>query len=319
MTGDDTRGGWDVHCHLIPATVVEAAHRGEFGLEVTDGALGGRAFRAPLGRIADPAALAAWVEANRLDGAIPAPPPPLFRPDLSGDERRRWVALVNEGMLQAADGASLRPMAYVPAEDPAEAAATVTSLDPAFAGVTVGTDLAGRSYADPGYDRLWAALVERRLPVFLHPGEPRDDRLDAFYLGNLLGNPYETTVAVAQIVFGGVLDRFPDLVLVLAHGGGMVPSAIGRWEHAHSIGRPGVPRLERSPIEALRMMYLDTIVHSPIALAALAALVGADHVLFGSDWPFPMGVGASRPIPGADPDLEKRILVDNPGAVFPAP
>lgn len=315
MSRSEPRGGWDVHCHLIPRSVVDAAQRGGFGLEVVDGALVGRAFRAPLGRIIDPAALTRWVEDNDLDGALPAPPPPLFRPDLGAAERRRWVELVNDGMLEMASE-RLRPMAYLPAEEPVEAAEVAAGLDQRFVGVTIGTDLGGRSYADPEYDRMWSAVVERRLPVFLHPGEPRDGRLDTFYMGNLLGNPYETTLAVAHIIFGGVMDRFPDLMLILAHGGGTVGSVIGRWEHAHRIGRPGVPSLEHSPAEAFGRMRADTIVHSPDALEALAAMVGAGNLLFGSDWPFPMGVDTVRPIHGVEPEAQERILVGNPRAVF---
>lgn len=318
MSATADRGGWDVHTHLIPEEVIAAAKRGEFGLAVQEDCLVGRAFRAPLGRIAQPTALVDWITAKGLDGAFVSPPPPLYRTELSDDDRKRWVALVNEGMAAvcSGSGARLRPLAYLPAEDPRLAAEVAGHLGPGFAGVTLGTDLRGSSYAEPGYDPMWATLVERDLPAFLHPGECPDSRLDRFYFGNLLGNPYETALAAGHIIFGGVFDRFPGLRVLLAHGGGVVAAVIGRWEHAHGSERPGIPRLAISPGQALRCFFVDNLVHSPAVLALLTAVVGDDRIVFGSDWPFPMGVSAVRPVEGAGAMLQERILKANVRGLF---
>jgi aminocarboxymuconate-semialdehyde decarboxylase len=313
-----TRGGWDVHTHLIPEPVVTAARRGEFGLEIVDEQMVGRAFRVPLQRIIQPAALLNWVDTSRLQGAVFSPPPPLYRPDLSDSNRRRWVALVNEGLhdIAAEHGPALQPMAYVPAEDPTLATAIIEDLPDEFVGVTVGTNLAGRSYSDPEYDHMWAALTDRDLPAFLHPGECADDRLGSFYLANLLGNPYETTLAAAHILLGGTYDRFPTLKLILAHGGGAVAALVGRWERGHDTQRPGIAPLALPLLEVARRLYVDTVVHSPAVLNLLTEVFGEDRILYGSDWPFPMGADTVRPVPGANADLENQILVGNPLMTF---
>jgi aminocarboxymuconate-semialdehyde decarboxylase len=123
------------------------------------------------------------------------------------------------------------------------------------------------------------------------------DRLKKkFYLQNLLGNPFDTAVAAAHLVFGGVLDRFPRLDVVLAHAGGAMPYLMGRLQHGQGI-RPETKGAARKRFgEYLRRFHYDTITHSPELLRILIGLVGADRVMLGSDYCFDMGYQRPRDI-----------------------
>lgn len=178
-----------------------------------------------------------------------------------------------------------------------------------------GTELGSLSYASSRYGPLWDVLSAARLPFFIHPGSSPDARLDAFYLSNLVGNPVETTVATAHLIFAGVMHRFPDLNVILAHGGGYVAALCGRWQQGFVTRRPGVPDDVLPPRAAVRRFYVDSLAHSPAYLAAVINVMGDDRILLGSEWPFPMGA------PSADHDLafvehEMKIHKTNAESAF---
>jgi aminocarboxymuconate-semialdehyde decarboxylase len=313
------QGGWDVHAHIVPPGVMAAAERGAFGMVSTPEALRVCGHGVPVHPISNVGLLLDRVQADALDGAIVSIPPPLFRPDLSDAQRRDYVDLANTSLLDAchAQARALRPYAYLPAEDPELAARVASDLDHMWAGVVMGTELGDVTYSSPRFDPLWQTLSERHLPLFIHPGSHPDRRLDSFYLGNLLGNPVETTVAAAHLIFGRVLERYPDLTVILAHGGGCIAALCGRWQRGVETHRPGVPDLTAPPMEVVRRFYVDSILHSPSALAAVVAVVGDDRILVGSDWPFPMGnPSADHGLEQLDPATRHRIRKLNAEAAF---
>lgn len=154
-----------------------------------------------------------------------------------------------------------------------------------LAGIAIGSRGAGRELDDPVNDELWALLAERRTFLFLHPsGVPDVKRLADFYLPQLAGYPMETAIAVARLVFGKVIERFP-INLCLAHGGGCVPSLRGRWDMGWD--RKEVARTTPlPPSEYVDRLYYDTAVFNTTLLRRLVEDVGADHVLLGTDHPF---------------------------------
>jgi aminocarboxymuconate-semialdehyde decarboxylase len=141
-----------------------------------------------------------------------------------------------------------------------------------------------------GHERFrdfWAAAEETRALVFVHPstrgfGLPV---LDEHYMWNTVGNPVETTVTAAHMVGAGVMDDFPDVRVLLAHGGGVLPSLRGRLAHEQTIHPPG-----RDVLGAIGRFHVDTVVHDAEVLRALVDFFGAERVLLGSDYPFDMGV-----------------------------
>lgn len=305
-------GGWDFHAHHIPANVVQAAKDGRFGLSVSDKKLIAPSYAvpvSPIGRIAD---LDSFVQSNGLEGAFVSPPPPLFLTALASGERNTWTRLVNEGLQEACQSSNLHPLAMLPMEDPEVAAGIAGRLDPTLSGVSISTDLAGRSFADDEYQPVWESLEASGVFVFLHPGACPDPRLDSFYLNNLLGNPYETALAVGQLLFGAVLERYTDLRFVLAHGGGATAIVVGRWQRAFELHRPGVPDLKSSPKDAIRSLFVDSIVHSTASLDHVAEVFGRDRIVYGSDWPFPLGGTVDELAIHLGPTKTMEVLTANP-------
>lgn len=308
---------WDVHSHLIPKAIIDLARDDRYGMTLSDGWLVTPMLRIPLGRIDNPDELKRWMGEQSLGGAIVSPPPPLFRPDLSPSERRNWASLLNESMLLACADPRLRPLAYLPAEDPGIATDLIGGLSEDWVGVAVGTDLAGLVFSDPQFEPMWNALEERGFPVFIHPGACRDSRLEPFYLSNSLGNPYETTVAAAHLVFGDVIGRHPGLIPVLAHGGGATAALVGRWQRAADTDRPGVRNLSLTPVEAVGRFKVDSVVHSPTYLRHLVEVFGLENILFGSDWPFPMGIDEQNAsLEPLDASEKEAVLIANPVNAF---
>jgi aminocarboxymuconate-semialdehyde decarboxylase len=156
--------------------------------------------------------------------------------------------------------------------------------------------------------------------MLCHPHNPRaGTALDGFYLGNVIGNPLETTIAFCRLVLGGVLDEAPDLRLCFSHGGGYIAAAIGRLDHAYAV-RPETTGSRRRPSDYLRSVYFDSLTHDPRGLADLVDRVGADRVLVGSDYPADMG--AKRPtevvrLAGLAPEDEHSVLQGNAARLFP--
>ncbi|MFI6826105.1 amidohydrolase family protein [Kribbella sp. NPDC050241] len=272
-------GGWDIHTHLIPPTVLSAAYKGEFGLAVDSGSLLVDGERLPLKRLADPAALLHWIDEQDLDGAVVSVPPALFRYD-AGVE---WAELVNQGLRELATP-QLRVLGHLPLLD-AEAPSVAASLagEGVFSGFALGTP----SYA--GLDPVWRVLHEIEAFTLVHPGHSDDERLQSFYLTNLLGNPYETGLAAASLVFADVVGRFPGIRFCLCHGGGVTAAVAGRWQRGIDQARPGIVAPSLPVAEALRRFYVDDLVYDEGVVELLGKTFGAERVLAGSDWPFPMG------------------------------
>lgn len=313
-------GGWDVHTHIIPQDLIAAAEAGRYGMTLSGGTLGICGHGVKLVPLSDVTRLLDRLRADGLDGAIVSVPPPLFRPDLSRAERRDYARLVNDGLVRAcrSEPNMLRPLAYLPGEDPEQAAELARQLGPEWAGAVMGTAFgSGLSYAHPGLDPLWQILSEAGLPLFIHPGAAPDRRLDRFYLGNLLGNPFETTLAAADLVFSGVLHRFPRLTVILAHGGGALAALCGRWQRGVETARPGIPALTLQPVAAVQRFYVDSLFHSPPYRDAAIRIIGSGRLLLGSDWPFPMGAPtADHDLIGLDPAQRLRIRKENCEAAF---
>ncbi|WP_053846991.1 amidohydrolase family protein [Streptomyces sp. NRRL B-24085] len=157
-------------------------------------------------------------------------------------------------------------------------------------GISVSTSVEGRELADPAHDDVWRRAEELGAVVFVHPwGCSLGERLATRYLGNTVGQPVETTVALSHLIFTGVLDRFPRLKLVAAHGGGYLPTYIGRSDHAWRV-REDARGCAEPPSTYLRRMWFDALVYTPRALRHLVEEVGADRVVLGTDHPFDMGV-----------------------------
>jgi aminocarboxymuconate-semialdehyde decarboxylase len=157
-------------------------------------------------------------------------------------------------------------------------------------GAMIGSHVCGRNLDDPALAPFWAEAETLGAFIFIHPhGGAGAERLGAYYLKNLVGLPFETTIAGASLVFGGVVERHPDLKICLSHGGGFLPYQAGRFRHGFDVRPEAKVSLKGPPEQSIARLYYDTILHSRPTLEFLIASAGADHVLLGSDYPFDMG------------------------------
>lgn len=177
---------------------------------------------------------------------------------------------------------------------------------PGVRGVYMATAIQERELSDEAFFPVYEALEGLGLPVFLHPvfviGE---ERLKKFYLTNLLGNPFESAIAAAHLIFGGVLDRFPRLDIVLPHAGGAFPWLAGRlnrgWEK-----RADLKHIAQAPVEYLRRFHYDTIGYSDSVVEYLVKAIGEDRVVMGSDYCFPIAYERPVEIVTANPHLSEQ-------------
>ena len=156
-------------------------------------------------------------------------------------------------------------------------------------GVEISSAVNGLELSDERFERFWAKAEELGCLVFIHPlGTSLGERLDRHYLGNIVGQPIETTIALSHLIFGGVLDHHPGLRICAAHGGGYLPSYIGRSDHGFDV-RPEAAKIKHKPSEYLRGIYFDSLVYTPEGLRHLIEEVGVTQVMLGTDYPFDMG------------------------------
>jgi aminocarboxymuconate-semialdehyde decarboxylase len=159
-------------------------------------------------------------------------------------------------------------------------------------GAAVGASVAGDEFSHPKLHPFWAKAEELGVLIFIHPQSTPDlkRRLQGQgWLENTIGNPLDTTIALSHLIFEGTLDRFPGLKICSAHGGGYLPSYAARSDNSLRVAPDmdtGV-KLKRKPTEYLRRMYYDTLVFTAEALRHLAAEVGANRLVVGTDHPIP--------------------------------
>ena len=187
---------------------------------------------------------------------------------------------------------------------------------------TPGEERTTVELSDPRLEPFWARAEELGALVFLHPfGCSLDERLDRFYLANTVSQPAENAVALSHLIFSGVLDRHPGLKVLAAHGGGYLPTTLGRSDRAWRV-RPEAHGCAEPPSSYLKKLYFDSLVHSPAELRALVAAAGPGQVLLGSDYPFDMGSEqpvaevAEAQLPADD---EAKVLASNAAALGLAP
>ncbi|HEX6220951.1 MAG TPA: amidohydrolase family protein [Acidimicrobiia bacterium] len=160
-----------------------------------------------------------------------------------------------------------------------------------FKGLQIGGTVDGHNLDEPRFRPFWAAVQAKGIPVILHPnGYPESQRLGDYFLVNCIGNPLETMVAATRMIFSGLFEEHPGIKLVLLHGGGYLPFYMSRADHTWKVRpetRAAIP--DHPPSSYMKMFYYDTVVFQPLYLRHLVEVVGVDHVLLGTDFPFDMG------------------------------
>lgn len=188
---------------------------------------------------------------------------------------------------------------------------------PGIKGLYLASNVNGEELDEKKFWDVYARCEELGWTIFLHPVDTiGQDRTRKFYLKNLCGNPYDTGVAVAHLIFGGVMDRFPKLGFNLPHAGGTFPWLIGRWDHGAKV-RPELKHMKQPPSSYLRRFTYDTIGHDDRINGALVKLVGAERVTLGSDYCFDMGLddplATVARIPGIS-EKDREMIAGSNGA-----
>ncbi|GIH95175.1 amidohydrolase family protein [Planobispora siamensis] len=322
----------DAHAHVI-LPQVEQAVAGQPGLQEhreldarRNGpeslAVSGRMVGERIARLTQVPVRLADMDAAGVDVQIVSPSPSHYHYWAGEDLAERVCRLAGEGVAEHCAQAPdrLYGLGLVPLRHPS---LMVELLDHALGlglkGVEISSHAPGRELSDPAYEEFWARAAESGAVVFLHPfGCTLDERLDRFYLSNIVGQPVENAVALSHLIFSGVLDRHPGLKVLAAHGGGYLPTYLGRADHGRRV-RPEARGCAAPPSAYLERIWFDSLVYEPGALRALVGAAGASRVVLGSDYPFDMGV--EDPVDrlraaGFDRETRDAIRGGNAAALF---
>jgi aminocarboxymuconate-semialdehyde decarboxylase len=289
----------DSHAHLVPADLLAAIEREQArfpsvrviaeGGSLAFAFAGGKPTRPVSKPLSDVTARIGWMNKEGIDLQVVGGWVDMFGYELPAGEGESWSRLINEALLNLAKTEPrFVPLATVPIQDGARAAAVLKqAIAAGFAGAMIGTLPRGiGSVLDaPDLDPFWAAANETGAVIHIHPSyDAGDARVHDYGLQNALGRITDAIVAVARLIYSGHVTRFRDVRFVVPMGAAGLPFVLGRLKRNHAI-TPGIG----DPVEAIGRLYTDTIVHDASALRFVLSVLDADHVMLGSDMPFPIG------------------------------
>ncbi|MFC1897745.1 amidohydrolase family protein [Chloroflexota bacterium] len=302
----------DIHCHFTPKNCIDV-----LGDTVRDDDV--------INRLCDPEIRIKDMDATGVDMQVLSPAPPSiaynFEPSIGLLNSKRQ----NDGIAQIVKEYPDRflGMATIPLQ---AVDIAITELDRAvnklgLRGVEVLSNVNGRDYDSSEFLPFFKAVEALDIPIFIHPWQVAGaDRMKDYHLRNLVGNPLDTTLAAAHIVFGGILDKCPNLKVCLAHAGGYVPYQRGRWEHGYEVRPESKVNISKTPSHYVSLLYFDTITHFAPALEYLISSVGAEKVVMGTDYPYDMGdfqpVRTVTSLQRVSEDDKQKILGGNAACLF---
>ncbi|MBN9438295.1 amidohydrolase family protein [Bosea sp. (in: a-proteobacteria)] len=317
----------DAHNHVIPAAIVRLFEQAQepFGVRVERSAAGTRlihreGFAYPLfDEFADPQEKLRRLDERGFDAAVISPSPTLFFYRIAPEAEAAFVSRLNDEIAAFAAFAPqrLRAMGTLPMQSPEHAIAELQRIVEVHGirSVMIGCHVDGAALSEPRFRPVLRRAAELGVLILTHPYYfGTKPGLEKYYLTNLIGNPLDTAVMAADLIFGGVMEELPELKLCLSHGGGFLPYQIGRLVHGQNVRREA-QTTQVSPKELFRRFYFDTITHDPAALAYLIELVGPQQVLLGTDIPFDMAdltpMRTLEAVPGLSAEARKLIAGDN--------
>jgi len=297
-----TRPRIDVHSHVIPLEMLQAIERSpgryQMRLEEKDGKRrivrdGGHTF--PVFReFHDPDVKIKGMDRKGLDVSFISPAPMVFFYWLDADTAIEASRIINDGIanMAAARPDRLCGMGTIPMQHPDAAIAELERIvkEHGFRAIELGTSVEDDQLADLRFRPVLRRAQELKVFIFAHPyAFSALCGLENYYLRNLIGNPLQSTIMAANLMYSGALDELKQLKICLAHGGGYVPYQIGRFVHGHRVRKETKALTKTSPYKLMRRFYYDALIHDPLALRYLIDQVGADRVTLGTDAPFDMG------------------------------
>jgi aminocarboxymuconate-semialdehyde decarboxylase len=326
----------DIHAHYVPAALIAAARRerARLGVRLVEDAAtpalhfaNGFKVRPFFPKLIEPVEQRiAWLDDKKIDYQLVATWPDIYGYGLAPEQRAAWHRVLNDTLAAWCSENTTRFgfIASVPLPSADDAAAELGRVvEIGAVGVMVPANVEGTNLGELKLDAFWAKAEVLRLPVILHPvmATPAP-RAMKFALAQSVHYPFDTTLGAGSLIFSGVLDRFPRLELVLAHGGGAYPYLAGRLDlmHARMDRQAQGDVATRAPSEYLSVLAYDSIVHSAKSLRFLADLVGIERLLLGTDYSFPpadLDPLASLRAAGFDDGQVQAIACDNVRRIFP--
>lgn len=327
---------YDVHAHIVPEELMELlrADGPSFGIDVFRNE-GGKEMLRLAGRVEigpfptelfDVDARLAAMDTGGVDVQLVSHRTDFSAYALDGDGGSRYARAFNRILAEhvARHPDRMVALGTVPLQSPKaagdELAYVVAELG--MAGVEIASTVEGVPLDEAGLEPFWEVANDLRCFVLLHPYDPlRGVDLGRYFLENMFGRPAESTLAIGRLLFGGILERYPDLVLCMVHGGGYMPYQLGRWEKGYAV----VPHLaganiSRPPTDFIRRLYYDSLVHLPQALSFLLEVVGPSQVVLGTDYPYEMHerhpVAFVDSVPGLSAEDRHAILEGNMRRIF---
>jgi aminocarboxymuconate-semialdehyde decarboxylase len=265
------------------------------------------------------------MDAQLVDMQVLSVPPFFFFYAIDPAQSLQLCRKINDAFAETVRNYAKRfvALANLPMQDPHMAARELerSVRELGLRGAEICSNINGKNLDDKSLAPFYAKLQELDVPAFIHPSNVLgSDRLRGYHLQNLIGNPSDTAVAAASLIFGGVLKEFPRLKFYLAHGGGSCPFIRGRWDHGWRVRPEARANIDRPPSDYFRLLCFDSLVHSVPALNYLVETVGAERVMMGSDYPFDMGdknpVTNIAALPHLSDDQKEKIFGDNAAALF---
>jgi aminocarboxymuconate-semialdehyde decarboxylase len=240
----------------------------------------------------------AAMDADGVDAQVVSPTPVFFSYGTSAQEATKIARIFNDLALEvcAPAPARLLPFAQVPLQDPDAACAEADRcLANGHRGVEIGNHVGDRDLDDEGVVTFLQHCADRGIPVFVHPWDmPSSPRLDRWMARWITGMPAETHLSIVAMILGGVFDRVPpSLRICFAHGGGSFAFWLGRLENAWHKRPDLIATSQLPPSQYVGRFSVDSVVFEPTALRTLVDTLGADSVMLGSDYPYPLG---ERPV-----------------------
>jgi aminocarboxymuconate-semialdehyde decarboxylase len=282
----------DIHAHISPGPFIQAMQAGENWHSITSEAYGThrhnpRTVWSPEQRLADMDSLGVDVHVLSTNAVFYNYDKDAQKTLAMAQDCNNYISGLTKQYPTRFAGLATLPMQDVSASV-AELERSVTELG--LKGAMIGDHVNGRTFDDPAFYPLWQAAEQLGAMFLIHQGGPTvvSPRSSKYHLPNTIGNFADRAVTYACFVFGGVMDRFPNLKICLCHGGGYTCFGIGRMDRGWQVRSEAREHIQKPPSEYLRSFYYDTITHSEPALRYIIDTVGADRVVFGTDWPFDM-------------------------------
>lgn len=293
----------DTHTHFVPKSAVEPAMAGalwngiQFGRnergKLTSSVRGEKQEIPWPMPLETPDARIGSMDKRRIDLHMVSVSPTMYWYGLENADARQFARETNDDNAEMCAGHPDRyvGLGYLPLQDPEGSVKELERCvrDLGMSGVMVGTNVNGLDWDSDALFPVLKAASELGAVIYFHPARGRANSwLNKYHLSNLIGNPLETTVALASLIFGGVFDRLPELKTCFAHAGGYGVLGVGRLNHGHEV-RPEATGIAQLPTDYIRHCWFDTITHNERALRYVIDMVGASKVVLGSDYPADMG------------------------------